>query len=62
MFTFNKSLLMFHLQFADETGSAAESIRSGLSLDEAKQILNVEDINDKEAITKNYEHLFNVSR
>ena len=33
----------------------------GITLDEAKQILNIEDIDDKEALTKSYEHLFNVN-
>ena len=33
----------------------------GLSLDEAKQILNVEDTTDKETLMKNYNHLFNVN-
>ncbi|CAB4012331.1 mitochondrial import inner membrane translocase subunit Tim16 [Paramuricea clavata] len=32
----------------------------GISLEEAKQILNIERI-DKEAITKNYDHLFKVN-
>ena len=47
------------------TASAAESLRLGLSLDEAKQILNLEDAStsslDKERLTKNFEHLFNVN-
>ncbi|GAA54781.1 mitochondrial import inner membrane translocase subunit Tim16 [Clonorchis sinensis] len=32
-----------------------------MSLDEAKQILNVRDINDAEALRKNYDHLFSVN-
>ena len=32
----------------------------GMTLDEAKMILNVENL-DKEAIEKNYEHLFKVN-
>ncbi|CAH8537547.1 unnamed protein product [Heterobilharzia americana] len=31
---------------------------AGISLDEAKQILNVKDIHDMNALNKNYEHLF----
>ncbi|KAG5446604.1 Mitochondrial import inner membrane translocase subunit Tim16 [Clonorchis sinensis] len=34
---------------------------TGMSLDEAKQILNVRDINDAEALRKNYDHLFSVN-
>lgn len=33
----------------------------GLTLEEAKQILNIEDLKDVENITKSYEHLFNVN-
>ncbi len=33
----------------------------GLSLDEAKQILNVDDIRDAERLQKSYEHLFSVN-
>ena len=33
----------------------------GLTLDEAKQILNVENLKDVEAINKSYEHLFAVN-
>lgn len=33
----------------------------GMTLEEAKQILNVEDIKNIENITKSYEHLFNVN-
>ena len=36
-------------------------MRMGLTLDEAKQILNVEDIRDPEALNKSYEHLFAVN-
>lgn len=32
-----------------------------MSLDEAKQILNINDLNNREQITKNYEHLFSVN-
>ncbi|OON14494.1 hypothetical protein X801_09714, partial [Opisthorchis viverrini] len=34
---------------------------TGMSLDEAKQILNVRDIHDAEALRKNYDHLFSVN-
>lgn len=40
------------------TKRAATDALTGLSLQEAKQILNVKDINDVE---KSYEHLFNVN-
>lgn len=33
----------------------------GMTLEEAKQILNIEDTKNVESITKNYEHLFNVN-
>lgn len=33
----------------------------GMTLEEAKQILNVEDLKNVENITKSYEHLFNVN-
>merc|ERR1712117_835577 len=36
-------------------------MRMGMALDEAKQILNVEDIRDPEALKKSYEHLFSVN-
>ena len=36
-------------------------MRSGLTLDEAKQILNVENIEDSEKLSKSYEHLFSVN-
>ena len=36
-------------------------MRMGMALDEAKQILNVEDIKDPEALKKSYEHLFSVN-
>ena len=36
-------------------------MRMGLTLDEAKQILNVEDVKDHEALNKSYEHLFSVN-
>jgi len=34
---------------------------SGMSLQEAKQVLNVSDITDQEEMTKNYDHLFGVN-
>merc|ERR1711884_991383 len=46
---------------ANATASAAETMRMGMALDEAKQILNVEDIKDPEALKKSYEHLFSVN-
>ena len=38
--------------------SVAKDYMTGMSLDEAKLILNVEDINDKEKLVKNYDYLF----
>jgi len=46
---------------ANATASAAETMRMGMALDEAKQILNVDDIRDPEALNKSYEHLFSVN-
>ncbi|KAJ6614858.1 Mitochondrial import inner membrane translocase subunit Tim16 [Pseudolycoriella hygida] len=40
---------------------AAANARSGITLDEAQQILNLTDLNDEEKVNKNYEHLFNVN-
>lgn len=34
---------------------------TGITLDEAQQILNLNDLNDAEQVKKNYEHLFNVN-
>lgn len=34
---------------------------AGITLDEAQQILNLNDLNSEEAVKKNYEHLFNVN-
>ena len=36
-------------------------MRMGMALDEAKQILNVDDIRDSEALNKSHEHLFSVN-
>lgn len=41
--------------------SAESNMRTGMTLEEAKQILNVEDLKNVDAIIKNYEHLFNVN-
>ncbi|XP_059152394.1 mitochondrial import inner membrane translocase subunit Tim16-like isoform X3 [Physella acuta] len=40
--------------------AAADTV-SGMTLQEAKQVLNVADINDTEALLKNYQHLFDVN-
>ncbi|XP_041359792.1 mitochondrial import inner membrane translocase subunit Tim16-like isoform X2 [Gigantopelta aegis] len=40
--------------------AAADSV-TGMSLQEAKQILNISDAKDKESILNNYEHLFSVN-
>ena len=42
------------------TEHAAETAKMGLTVDEAKEILNVSNLN-KEEILKNYEHLFAVN-
>ncbi len=54
----NKNWIFFP---SDATASAAETVRSGLTLEEAKQILNVEDHKDADKISKSYEHLFSVN-
>ncbi|XP_064535785.1 mitochondrial import inner membrane translocase subunit Tim16 [Drosophila montana] len=41
--------------------SAESNLRTGMTLEEAKQILNVEDLKSVDCIVKNYEHLFNVN-
>ncbi|XP_017118620.1 mitochondrial import inner membrane translocase subunit Tim16 [Drosophila elegans] len=41
--------------------SAESNLRTGMTLEEAKQILNVEDPKNVDAIIKNYEHLFKVN-
>ncbi|XP_030572122.1 mitochondrial import inner membrane translocase subunit Tim16 [Drosophila novamexicana] len=41
--------------------SAESNLRTGMTLEEAKQILNVEDLKSVDSIVKNYEHLFNVN-
>ncbi|KAH9513926.1 hypothetical protein Btru_031754 [Bulinus truncatus] len=40
--------------------AAADSV-SGMTLQEAKQVLNISDITDTAALMKNYEHLFEVN-
>ncbi|XP_072171210.1 mitochondrial import inner membrane translocase subunit Tim16-like [Diadema setosum] len=40
--------------------AAADSL-TGMTLEEAQKILNVRDLADKEAVLKNYEHLFTVN-
>nr|CAC20095.1 hypothetical protein [Drosophila melanogaster] len=40
--------------------SAESNLRTGMTLEEAKQILNIDDPKNVDAITKNYEHLFHV--
>ena len=55
----------FSLPFLGGTASAAESLRLGMSLEEAKDILNITDTDiygaDREKLHKNYEHLFSVN-
>jgi len=47
------------------TASAAESLKMGMTLDEAKEILNITDQDflgpDREKLYKSYEHLFEVN-
>jgi len=44
----------------ENTAHAAETARLGITLDEAKQILNVDQL-DQEEVNKSYEHLFNIN-
>ncbi|KAK2165067.1 hypothetical protein LSH36_55g04036 [Paralvinella palmiformis] len=44
-----------------DTKTAASDALTGMSLSEAKQILNLDDIDDPELVKKNYEHLFNIN-
>ncbi|XP_033163499.1 mitochondrial import inner membrane translocase subunit Tim16 [Drosophila mauritiana] len=41
--------------------SAESNLRTGMTLEEAKQILNIDDPKNVDAIIKNYEHLFQVN-
>ena len=54
-----------HFMILGGTASAAESLRTGMSIEEAKDILNITDADiygaDFEKLHKNYEHLFNVN-
>ena len=57
---------MKHLTFfSGGTASAAESLKMGMTLDEAKEILNITDQDflgpDREKLYKSYEHLFEVN-
>lgn len=45
----------------DGTKAAQAASFTGISLQEAQQILNIKDIDDIEIIRKNYEHLFKVN-
>ena len=52
-------------RLSDETASAAENLRLGMTVDEAKQILNVTDEDltgrDVDKIAKHFDHLFSVN-
>ena len=52
-------------RFSGGTASAAESLKMGMTLDEAKEILNITDQDflgpDREKLYKSYEHLFEVN-
>ena len=58
-------MIFLYLSLSGGTASAAESLRLVMSLEEAKDILNVTDADiygaDFEKLHKNYEHLFNVN-
>ncbi|EDW15113.1 mitochondrial import inner membrane translocase subunit Tim16 [Drosophila mojavensis] len=41
--------------------SAESNLRTGMTLEEAKQILNIDDLKSVDSINKNFEHLFNVN-
>ena len=60
-----KNYVTFSLPFLGGTASAAESLRLSMSLEEAKDILNITDVDiygaDREKLHKNYEHLFSVN-
>lgn len=45
---------------SNNTAQAAETARLGMTIEEAKQILNVENLNPEE-IEKSYKHLFDVN-
>ena len=55
----------FDWLFSGGTASAAESLKMGMTLDEAKEILNITDQDflgpDREKLYKSYEHLFEVN-
>ncbi|XP_064404872.1 mitochondrial import inner membrane translocase subunit tim16-like [Halichondria panicea] len=44
------------------TNAAKASSLTGMSLQEAKQILNVKEVEDIESVRKNYQHLFQVNK
>ncbi|XP_022218237.1 mitochondrial import inner membrane translocase subunit Tim16 [Drosophila obscura] len=41
--------------------TAESNLRTGMTVEEAKQILNIEDLKNVDSIIKNYEHLFSVN-
>ncbi|XP_001359270.2 mitochondrial import inner membrane translocase subunit Tim16 [Drosophila pseudoobscura] len=41
--------------------TAESNLRTGMTVEEAKQILNVDDLKNVDSIIKNYEHLFSVN-
>ncbi|KAF6773433.1 hypothetical protein AHF37_07616 [Paragonimus kellicotti] len=47
--------------FSDNDNHRTFDQISGISLEEAKQILNIKEIHDEEAVLKNYNHLFHVN-
>ncbi|THD20954.1 Mitochondrial import inner membrane translocase [Fasciola hepatica] len=48
-------------QYSSDSDQRTYDQLSGISIDEAKQILNVKDIHDAEAVRKQYDHLFSVN-
>ena len=48
-------------QSGSTANTAANNALTGMTLQEAKQILNIDDIKDGEKVVKNYEHLFAVN-
>jgi import inner membrane translocase subunit TIM16 len=45
----------------DATKTVKHNAYTGMSIEEALQILNVKDVSDVEAYTKNYDHLFKIN-
>ena len=67
MFYFVQILNHVPFDLSDQTAHAADTARLGMTLEEAKQILNLTDEDflgsntSKEKLLKNYDHLFSVN-